>query len=116
MISALRYLFWLMAVTSFYMMYISLFNNGFFDLLSQQLATRMAPGEPPVALLSEYTGLKALDSILENTIIFFWPISQGHHAGLSLLGLGFAGGMVGIWMIVVVHICRTFSFIRGMAM
>ncbi|OGM48126.1 hypothetical protein ABOM_002874 [Aspergillus bombycis] len=113
--SVLSYSFWLMAMTSFYMMYISLFNDGFFDLLSQQLATRMLPGESPVALLSGYTGLNTLDYILDNTVIFFWPISQGHHAGLSLLGLSFSGGMIGIWMIVAVHICRTFSFMRGMA-
>ncbi|RAQ61122.1 atmA protein [Aspergillus flavus] len=101
-------------MTSFYMMYISLFNNGFFNLLSHQLATRALPGESDIALLSEYTGLKAFDGILESIVIFFWPISQGHHVGLSLTGLSFSGGMVGIWMIVVVHICRIRSFTRGM--
>ncbi|UDD64530.1 hypothetical protein AFCA_011765 [Aspergillus flavus] len=87
--SVLRYVFLLLAMTSFYMMYISLFNNGFFNLLSHQLATRALPGESDIALLSEYTGLKAFDGILER-------------------------GMVGIWMIVVVHICRIRSFTRGM--
>ncbi|KAB8272529.1 cytochrome P450 [Aspergillus minisclerotigenes] len=114
--SLLRYVFLLLAMTSFYMMYISLFNNGFFNLLSHQLATRALPGESDIALLSEYTGLKALDGILESTVIFFWPISQGHHVGLSLTGLSFSGGMVGIWMIVVVHICRTRSFMRSIVM
>ncbi|RAQ40730.1 atmA protein [Aspergillus flavus] len=112
--SVLRYVFLLLAMTSFYMMYISLFNNGFFNLLSHQLATRALPGESDIALLSEYTGLKAFDGILESIVIFFWPISQGHHVGLSLTGLSFSGGMVGIWMIVVVHICRIRSFTRGM--
>lgn len=114
--SVLRYVFLLLAMTSFYMMYISLFNNGFFNLLSHQLATRALPGESDIALLSEYTGLKAFDGILESIVIFFWPISQGHHVGLSLTGLSFSGGMVGIWMIVVVHICRIRSFTRGMVM
>ncbi|PIG80539.1 cytochrome P450 [Aspergillus arachidicola] len=112
--SILRYVFLLLAMTSFYMMYISLLNNGFFNLLSHQLATRALPGESDITLLSEYTGLKALDGILESTVIFFWPICQGHHVGLSLMGLSFSGGMVGIWMIVVAHICRTRSFMRGM--
>ncbi|KAB8220002.1 cytochrome P450 [Aspergillus novoparasiticus] len=112
--SVLRYVFLLLAMTSFYMMYVSLFNSGFFNLLSHQLATRALPGDSDTALLSEYTRLKVLDGILESTVISFWPISQGHHVGLSLMGLSFSGGMVGIWMMVVVHICRTRSFMRGM--
>ncbi|KAE8420537.1 hypothetical protein BDV36DRAFT_293193 [Aspergillus pseudocaelatus] len=112
--STLFYLFLLSAVTSFYMMYISLFNNGFFNILSHQLATRALPGKSNVTLLSAYTGLKALDGILESTVIFFWPITQGHNVGLAMMGLMFSGGMVSIWMIVVVDICRAGSFMRGM--
>ena len=113
--SVLPYMLLLLAMVSFYTMYISLLNKGFFNLLSHQLATRALPGESNVALLSAYTGLKALDSILESTVIFFWPFTQGHVVGLSLMGLIFSGGMVSIWMIVVINICRARSFMRGMA-
>jgi hypothetical protein len=105
-----------LSLVSIYTMYISSFNNGFFNLLSDTTAKKRLPGSPEDRLLQRYTGQAFLDKALEATVVFFWPICQGNMAALSLVGLCFSGGIVAVWVLIVIQTCRARSFPKAMAL
>jgi hypothetical protein len=68
-------------------------RNGLYDLIERHKTQKILPGSVDEPYNTRFTGIAPLDDLLSTLLLFFWPVvtQGGGAAGLSLLGIVFAG-------------------------
>ncbi|KAG2411787.1 hypothetical protein HFD88_009343 [Aspergillus terreus] len=81
------------------------FRNGFLELMANSYRERKLSGtaEP---LQGNITGT-GFDELLGNLIVFYWPVLDGNHPGLSLQAFHFSGAIVAVWVAIQVQSWRS---------
>jgi hypothetical protein len=101
----------ILASVALYTKYYLSFQNGFIDLLSTMGSQGSLAGIQG-GLRSHYTGLGPLDGFLKACNVFFWPIFHGTSPALSLYAIAFAGSMIPMWLILLMHTCVKSSIVE----
>lgn len=101
----------ILASVALYTKYYLSFQNGFIDLLSTMGSQGSLAGLQG-GLRSHYTGLDPLDRFLKACNVFFWPIFHGTSPALSLYAIAFAGSMIPMWLILLMHTCVKSSIVE----
>ncbi|KAL5365796.1 hypothetical protein BJX96DRAFT_159771 [Aspergillus floccosus] len=81
------------------------FRNGFLELMANSYRGRKLSGtaEP---LRGNITGT-GFDELLGNLIVFYWPVLDGNHPGVSLQAFHFLGAIVAVWVAIQIQSWRS---------
>lgn len=80
-------------------------RNGLYDLVSKTAASGVMPGTG-TPIKTNFINVEPIDHALVVLNVFFGPTSDHTRPGLSLFLVNFAGGLGGLWVLVMIESMR----------